>query len=1209
MFGAAPTGAGQLGNSILINGQQVVGPHLNLSAWTECVWIDIPSAYANQGGHSITQGRQDNSNGDQGGFDVNYNDTNHGLTVQVAGSNGGGPTWLVYPTFPLTLTPNTWYQIEISVTQGQMITYVNGSEIGFAAMDPTYTPVFSPADALLTVGGGSELLSDFQLFSTALTPAQIASVYAGGATQVGLFSPTSPVQVAGGAVLDIGGVNQTVASLADNGPAGGGIVTNNGPTAATLTLAPAGGSTTFSGVISNGAGGTSQLALTLNGLGATQVLTGSSTYSGVTTVSGGTLQLGNGTNVGSINDSSAVVTGAGGILAFNHSDNVVFPLPISGSGGIQQMGPGVLNFGMPASYTGPTVITGGTLQASTYNFESVVPGVVAHYTFNQPTGSISDGQVMPNAAGTSYVMYNRGGGNFVTGGINGGNAVAFNGNFFLVGGYNPGYGTGQPTPFPTMNTWTTSEWFQLSSAALNTAHTEDLVGEWGNNGQGANLIRYYTAGSNYFAVWLGDGSGGWPLNQTNFAYTLTPGTWYNVTETVGNGVMDLYVNGALAGSAIVNGTPVFEASDQDFCIGYDDWSGGASSGLMVDDTLIVNHALTAAQVNQLYTGTVNTLPSTTPVQMGAGVLDLAGVTQTIASLADVIGGGTGTVTSSVAGAVTLTLAPPSSSTTTFSGVIQDGLGTMALVVNGPGTQVLAGVNTYSGGTTIQNGVLSISNDYNLGSTSGAAQGAVAITGGTLQATGAVTLNPIRPLSVGPAAGIDIPNGSSLVIAGTITNAGLSTGNLTMTGANGGGVLQLDGTASYSGLTTISAGTLSGTGALFGPVTIAAGAHLAPGDNTISGFSGFSTLTMGSLTLASNSYLDVNVSPNLNDEVAVSGVLSVGSGLTLDINIPGLYPPTPGYRYTLITTTEGIQGFSGNPFTVVGLPGNESGSVSVYGDNLVFSVAGVQHVGWYRLPELEHHGAELVQRQRIVCRRRRGRLRQHRHRQQQRQRGRQRAGRAVEGDVPELLRDLHLVRQRCDPRRCAWPDGVDDGGRRRPVEHEHVDQHVLGRHQLEERRAANRRRRRHQQRRARERSAGRRANHPQRRHPAGRRRPPRRPHRAQRRPDQRRRHAGQCRRHGPDLRPLEQLGDVGLAQYHHHPGLADDHRPGADDLRRRGIRQPERGGSQHPDPHRGHQWPDRHHDGRRRLVAGHGGQHRHAGGLGQRRQRDLHANGR
>ncbi len=80
----------------------------------------------------------------------------------------------------------------------------------------------------------------------------------------------------------------------------------------------------------------------------------------------------------------------------------------------------------------------------------------------------------------------------MTGGINGGNAVAFNGNFFLVGGYNPGYGTGQPTPFPTMNTWTTSEWFQLSSAALNTAHTEDPSASGAIVAKESNLIRYYT---------------------------------------------------------------------------------------------------------------------------------------------------------------------------------------------------------------------------------------------------------------------------------------------------------------------------------------------------------------------------------------------------------------------------------------------------------------------------------------------------------------------------------------------------------------------------------------------------------------------------------------------------------------------------------------------------------------------------------------------
>ena len=63
-------------------------------------------------------------------------------------------------------------------------------------------------------------------------------------------------------------------------------MTNNGPSAAVLTLAPAGGSATFSGVIQDGA---SQTALTLNGPG-TQILAGSNTYSGLTTITAGTLQ-------------------------------------------------------------------------------------------------------------------------------------------------------------------------------------------------------------------------------------------------------------------------------------------------------------------------------------------------------------------------------------------------------------------------------------------------------------------------------------------------------------------------------------------------------------------------------------------------------------------------------------------------------------------------------------------------------------------------------------------------------------------------------------------------------------------------------------------------------------------------------------------------------------------------------------------------------
>ena len=60
----------------------------------------------------------------------------------------------------------------------------------------------------------------------------------------------TPVQIAAGALLDLGGVNQTVASLSDLSGSGG-TVTNSSAGPATLTLTPTRGSTTFSGVIQN----------------------------------------------------------------------------------------------------------------------------------------------------------------------------------------------------------------------------------------------------------------------------------------------------------------------------------------------------------------------------------------------------------------------------------------------------------------------------------------------------------------------------------------------------------------------------------------------------------------------------------------------------------------------------------------------------------------------------------------------------------------------------------------------------------------------------------------------------------------------------------------------------------------------------------------------------------------------------------------------
>ena len=89
-------------------------------------------------------------------------------------------------------------------------------------------------------------------------------------------------------------------------------------------------------------------------------LTASNTYSGSTTISGGTLQIGNGGSGASIGSTSNVLDNAA--LVFNHADSVSFAPLISGSGSLTQTGTGVLALTASNTYSGSTTVSGGTLQ-------------------------------------------------------------------------------------------------------------------------------------------------------------------------------------------------------------------------------------------------------------------------------------------------------------------------------------------------------------------------------------------------------------------------------------------------------------------------------------------------------------------------------------------------------------------------------------------------------------------------------------------------------------------------------------------------------------------------------------------------------------------------------------------------------------------------------------------------------------------------------
>ena len=209
--------------------------------------------------------------------------------------------------------------------------------------------------------------------------------------------------------------------------------------------------------------------------------------------------------------------------------------------------------------------------------------------------------------------------------------------------------------------------------------------------------------------------------------------------------------------------------------------------------------------------TGNFLPATTDLQVAAGAaLDLNGSSQTVASLADYAGAG-GTVTSTVAGSVTLTV--NGAATATFHGTIGDGAGQVAFVKNGTGTQILAGLNTYGGTTSVNNGTLRID---------GALMGAGAVTvgdrmaghaailagGGTI--AGAVTVNGPGP--DGTAGTIAGASGATLSLTGglTLADGAIASFALTPEGVhNGAALIAVGGNLTLGGGATVN---LSGSAA-------------------------------------------------------------------------------------------------------------------------------------------------------------------------------------------------------------------------------------------------------------------------------------------------------------------------------------------------------------------------------------------------------------
>ena len=651
------------------------------------------------------------------------------------------------------------------------------------------------------------------------------------------------------------------ATLDQSGPSGNLKLTTFGAPGAGIKTLTLQGSTAGTGEISAAIinnSGTNTTGVTKAGTGLWN-LSGANLYTGTTTISAGTLQLGSATALG----------GAG-------------PLTMNGTGMLDL-------FGNSATVSVFTSVTGNTItntSSATTASTATAPGTPSGagvyvdrltITTAGPTAAalITDGPTRK----TQIVLNNGLASNATTNTANtysGGLVLAHNATGTRL---TPGTITGTPWGSgPIIIGQATSDRVGLYFAVANQTLANPLVFNSleGNDVVGAARVDVAT-------TFTGTQTAG--LSAISYSSYSSAGVMTVSGKLTGSGTFTGTIRaGGLGGGTVISnvaGLVIGASTNNTTTVTL---SNPSSNNDYTGDTFVTGKGVLRLGIADQIpngTGTGNVVVAT------SGVLNLNAFSETINGLS-----GAGAV-DGTSGTPTLTLGDNNATGNNFSGIIRNAAGTLAVTKIGTGTQILSGPNTYTGGTTLNQGTLTVG----VGGTLGAATGALVVnntntgagtdailnlttadstTTGSLSGTIATPSGGVNTATINTQTGrtftvnqtVDGTYAGSIAGFGGFTLGASSTNTLTLTGAN-----------TYTGATTVSAGTLALVGgSQASPITVSTGASLS--------------FTLGSPTTSTSTFnvtagtIKITGTPTLSRYTLISASTGITGTPTLNAAIPG-----------------------------------------------------------------------------------------------------------------------------------------------------------------------------------------------------------------------------------------------------------------------------------------------------------------------------------